>query len=168
MTGDSGEGGVVAMTYRELATRLGIRPASAKARALRNRWRTTPGNDGLARVSVPAEVLDAAKDEADSTPPPPSAPEPTPPPAAGPDMLDALFRQLAAADDRHAAEMQRAQQRHDAEMARMRDAHNDLVKAHDDELARMQHIHVVEMMRLERLLSEARRPWWVRWIGIRE
>jgi hypothetical protein len=47
----------VSLTYEELAERLGIDTQSARRRALRSHWLRTKGNDGRARVSVPATVL---------------------------------------------------------------------------------------------------------------
>jgi hypothetical protein len=53
-------GDTVTLTYDELAARLGIDVQSARRRALRHRWPKTRGNDGRARVHVPATVLPAA------------------------------------------------------------------------------------------------------------
>ena len=53
--GEDGSGGVVRLTYAELAARLGIKPASARKLAQRRRWARAMGNDGLARVVVPME-----------------------------------------------------------------------------------------------------------------
>lgn len=50
----------VMLTYEELAGRLDIDVQSARRRALRHRWPKTRGNDGKARVAVPATVLPAA------------------------------------------------------------------------------------------------------------
>ena len=48
----------VALSYGELATRLGITVASARRLVHRRRWTKTKGNDGLALVQVPVEFLD--------------------------------------------------------------------------------------------------------------
>lgn len=48
---------VESLTYDELALRLGITRQSARQLAMRRRWPRKPGNDGLARVSVPVEAL---------------------------------------------------------------------------------------------------------------
>src|SRR4051794_2173766 len=93
----------VVLTYSELAERLGIKPASAKARALRNRWRTTAGNDGLARVSVPVSALERPETAAE--------PKAEPPPPAGP-MLTELLRQIVDAQAKHSAELERVQRDH--------------------------------------------------------
>jgi hypothetical protein len=56
------------LTYAELGEALGISAASAKRLAIRRGWPKQPGNDGKARVSVPAERLQverkATSDEA--------------------------------------------------------------------------------------------------------
>jgi hypothetical protein len=48
---------VESLTYDELAQRLGITRQSARQLAMRKRWTRKPGNDGMARVSVPFEAL---------------------------------------------------------------------------------------------------------------
>jgi len=48
----------VALSYGELAARLGITVASARRLVHRRRWTKTKGNDGLAVVQVPVEFLD--------------------------------------------------------------------------------------------------------------
>jgi hypothetical protein len=58
---DAGEA-TVWLSYGELAERLGIKPGSAKRRALERRWPRRPGNDGRARVAVPVEVLAEARE----------------------------------------------------------------------------------------------------------
>ena len=50
----------VSLTYQELADRLGIDVQSARRRALRSHWLKVRGNDGRARVNVPATVLPTA------------------------------------------------------------------------------------------------------------
>ena len=45
------------LTYDQLAERLGIGRQSARQLAMRKRWPRKPGNDGLARVAVPADAL---------------------------------------------------------------------------------------------------------------
>src|SRR5215207_6476300 len=45
------------LTYAELGEALGITVDSAKRLARRRGWRKQPGNDGRARVAVPAERL---------------------------------------------------------------------------------------------------------------
>ena len=48
----------VALSYGELAARLGITVASARRLVHRRRWTKTKGNDELAVVQVPVEFLD--------------------------------------------------------------------------------------------------------------
>jgi hypothetical protein len=50
----------VSLTYQQLADHLGIDMQSARRRVLRSKWPKTRGNDGLARVQVPATVLPTA------------------------------------------------------------------------------------------------------------
>lgn len=45
------------MTYDELAAALGIAPDSARRLVARKKWARRPGNDGKARISVPADVI---------------------------------------------------------------------------------------------------------------
>jgi hypothetical protein len=62
---DQGDGAEPAriMTYKELATALGIDEESAQRRAQRRKWRRMRGNDGKARVAVPLSVIpDALED----------------------------------------------------------------------------------------------------------
>jgi hypothetical protein len=49
------------LTYRELAERLGCSGEGARRRAQRGRWTRQRGNDGLARVMVPNDALDAPR-----------------------------------------------------------------------------------------------------------
>src|SRR3954471_12450453 len=48
------------MTYAEIAQALDISDKSVRALVRRKRWQRKPGNDGLARVAVPTEYLEAA------------------------------------------------------------------------------------------------------------
>jgi hypothetical protein len=45
------------LTYAEAGERLNVSPEAIRARAIRGHWRRQVGNDGLARVIVPAEIL---------------------------------------------------------------------------------------------------------------
>ena len=45
-------------TYEELATTLSRPPEAVRQLAKRKRWRRTLGNDGKARIAVPADYLD--------------------------------------------------------------------------------------------------------------
>src|SRR4051812_257110 len=62
------------MTYDELAEALGRSTEAARAMVIRKRWRRTMGNDGKARVSVPAEALEAPRTP--NAPPPHTRSEP--------------------------------------------------------------------------------------------
>lgn len=68
-TGESTGEGTVWLSYAELAARLGIKPASAKRRAIDRRWPKKQGNDGRSLVAIPVEVLmnagDIAREVAD-------------------------------------------------------------------------------------------------------
>jgi hypothetical protein len=44
------------MTYDEAAVRLGVSHDAVRRRAARGRWARMPGNDGRARIQVPADV----------------------------------------------------------------------------------------------------------------
>jgi DNA primase len=159
----------VVLTYRELAERLGIKPASAKARALRNRWRTTAGNDGLARVAVPVSALERPETTAEPKAEPPSPATP---------MLTELLRQIVDAQAKHSAELERVQRDHAADLDQLRSEHGAttaqlrqdhdmaLVRqagTHQAEIVRLQQAHEAEAARLMLLIEELRRPWWRRW-----
>lgn len=58
------------MTYDELATAMGIAPDSARRLVARKKWARRQGNDGKARIGVPADVI--------PTSPPVSQPDVTP------------------------------------------------------------------------------------------
>lgn len=51
-----------ALTYKELANKLGCKVESARKTAQRRRWKRVTGNDGLVRVHVPVEYLDRPTD----------------------------------------------------------------------------------------------------------
>lgn len=53
------EGEVRWMTYAEAAAALGVQEEAIKRRVQRGSWRRQPGNDGRARVAVPAALLGA-------------------------------------------------------------------------------------------------------------
>ena len=161
----------VVLTYRELAERLGIKPASAKARALRNRWHTTAGNDGLARVAVPVSALERPETAAEpkTEPPSPAAP-----------MLTELLRQIVDTQAKHSAEMERVQRDHTADLDRLRSEHGAATaqlrqdhdaalvrqaETHRAEIARLQHAHEAETARLMLVVEKLRQPWWRRWFG---
>ena len=78
------------LSYSELAERRGIDRDSASRLAIRRRWRRRKGNDGLARVLVPAAYLNPA--EGDSPP----DNQPDSPPDVSPRHIAALEAAIAA------------------------------------------------------------------------
>lgn len=137
----------VALTYAELAERLGIEIASAKMRARRGKWHREPGNDGRTRVQVPVEVLN------DTPPPPPEAS--TSPPAAPPPDAAAL----AALREAHIAEITRMEAMHKSVLDALRELHVAEVmrieamkqrdrEAHAAEVERIRADHAAELARL--------------------
>src|SRR3954451_7146937 len=46
------------MTYDDIASEMGLKPASARQLVRRNKWRRVPGNDGRTRIEVPVEELE--------------------------------------------------------------------------------------------------------------
>lgn len=48
---------IVWLTYDEAATRLGIKPDSVRRRAASRKWPRRVGNDGLARIGIPATII---------------------------------------------------------------------------------------------------------------
>jgi hypothetical protein len=67
-TGEATGENTLWLTYHDLAARLGIKPASAKRRAIDRRWpnRRWPkriGNDGRSLVAVPREIIEEASSE---------------------------------------------------------------------------------------------------------
>ena len=48
------------MTYDDIASEMGLKPASARQLVRRNGWRRVPGNDGRTRIEVPVDELERA------------------------------------------------------------------------------------------------------------
>lgn len=48
---------IVWLTYDEAATRLGIKADSVRRRAASKKWHRRVGNDGLARIGIPATII---------------------------------------------------------------------------------------------------------------
>jgi hypothetical protein len=88
------------MTYAELGRVRGISTASAKRLAIRRRWRRHQGNDGTARVAVPA--TEAAPREGDDTS------DITPAVEVLRQAVEALRERAASADTRAEAAERRA------------------------------------------------------------
>lgn len=55
------------LTYKEAGRVLGIDPDSVARRARRLRWPRLPGNDGMARVAIPGDILRASAPDATPT-----------------------------------------------------------------------------------------------------
>lgn len=88
------------LTYAAAGELLGINAPSVKRRAQREGWPRQPGNEGLALVGVPEEIL-AAREPATVTG---DTPAPSPPPPAGGGFLATMAEELTklAADARSA------------------------------------------------------------------
>jgi hypothetical protein len=109
----------VSLTYQELAERLGIDVQSARRRALRSGWPKSPGNDGKARVNVPATALSAVGATKATPTPHVLSTEPTAvaPVAATPQALSHLLSQAA-----ELPELRERLGRAEAEAAALREA----------------------------------------------
>lgn len=57
-----------ALTYKELAAKLGIKLASARRLVMRKKWQRVKGNDGETRIMVPLSALDRPDDNHDDKP----------------------------------------------------------------------------------------------------
>jgi hypothetical protein len=62
-TGEVAGEATVWLSYHDLADRLGIKPASAKRRAVDRKWPKKIGNDGRSLVAVPREIIEEAARE---------------------------------------------------------------------------------------------------------
>ncbi len=128
-----------AMTYQEIADRLGIGLESAKNLARRKRWARASGNDGKARISVPDDALPNAP-----TRPPidaPISPPIDPPPellakVAGLEAEVSGLREILARVDRQIDDLK---------------GDRDAWRAQSEALAD--------------LLADRSRPWWKRLAG---
>ncbi len=165
----------VSLTYQELANRLGIDVQSARRRVLRAGWAKVPGNDGRARVSVPASVLPAVPATTTAPLPPvaPAEPPPAAPVPATPEALSHLLSRVAEMGElrdqlgrleaeRDAARAEAAAERGRAERA---EAERDAARA-EREAAKVAAASAEgEAKGLRLALEEARRPFWRRWLG---
>jgi len=120
----------VALSYGELAARLGIIVTSARRLVHRRRWTKTKGNDGLAVVQVPVEFLDGRPSDS------PNGSEHDSPDASPGDGVAELLARLTAAH----AEL--------IEMARR-------LGAAEGEVERLRGDLAIERERAERLAGEA-------------
>lgn len=92
------------LTYNEAAKRLGIKPDSVRRRAAARKWPRRQGNDGLARVRIPTDVIRTVSPDA----------TPALTPDVTPDASGAIREELAEAKATIAGLE-----------ARLKDAHND-------------------------------------------
>jgi hypothetical protein len=134
-------GDVLLLTYVELGTRLGVAPDTARLRAKRRGWEVQHGNDGKARVRVPSG------DVPEQPPERPRRDHDGTPTVEG--LLAELRETQADAADAH--------QEAAVALARLEGAE----RAHAVEVAAVREL-VVE---LRKLLDDARRPWWRRWLA---
>jgi hypothetical protein len=169
------------MTYAELAEGLGIGLDSAKNLARRKRWGRQRGNDGLARIGVPSEVLDRRP-----KPMPPVAADapvnapidaPTSPPidgpTDGPSTLDILHRHIERLEVELAAqraEREAMRERSEGLTSRLIEAEKEASAApvlRESVEALKAALHSERLLRdeLRRELDLARRPWWRRLAG---
>jgi hypothetical protein len=165
------------LTYHELADRLGTSAEGARRRAQRGRWTRQRGNDGLARVMIPNDALDAPR-----TVRAPSARGDEE--ATAPALVDALRGQLAALES-HIKSLQADKEALTQDLAATRadlSAHVETLKAQlaraearaesadsraaDEAAKTTQAIAAFESLaqRLE-AMAEARRPWWRRLVS---
>lgn len=153
------------LTYFELGARLGITAESARRLAQRRRWRRITGNDGRARVVVPADAFDRVardipRDAAGDVTPDAAGdvtPDVTPPVAPVSPPVPAEIAELRARVAALAAELSGR----DALLAELRT--NLAAIAVDRDLWRGQ----AEALRAMLANAETRsaRPWWQRLRG---
>lgn len=129
----------VALTFADLAKRLGIQVASAKARAARNRWPRTRANDGRTLVAVPSEALAAPRI---------SAPETTP-------GIEEVLQQ----DQRHAADLERMERQHEAEIERLLQGHAAELQRLGESTKAIIEAHRAEAERMAALVERLTEGW---------
>lgn len=138
------------VTYGQAGERLRITAEAVRAKAIRQRWRRMPGNDGKALVELPAGLAADAESE--------SSPGRSPrvrTPAERPDnkvLTDALAV-TREAEQRLIAELQAEQARTAVQQAEALEQRSRADVA----------MGLVEGLR--EALAEARKPFWRRWIG---
>lgn len=159
------------LTYQELADALGIGADSARNLVRRKRWARQSGNDGLARIGVPLEHLDAHTHGGIDSPSDPTANVPSEGGTDGGTMaaleahlgsLQAEVGRLAALNATGRLDLEREQGRADAlaqELAQVREALAAVTAARDAEAARAGQVAVLDaVLGIERdRLAEARR-----------
>ena len=152
--GDTGDG-TRWMTYAELAAARGITRSSATRLAFRRGWRRQTGNDGQARVAVPAAAQ-------------------APPPDAIPGIMDAVTP-VATHDSQGVEALIREQQRADRAEARADLAESQATAARGLAEQRTADLTAAlvraataegEIKGLREALVEARWPMWRRLLGV--
>lgn len=157
MDGDMGDAGDGTrwMTYTELAASRGITKPSATRLAFRRGWPRQTGNDGQARVAVPAAAQ-------------------VPPPDATPGIMDAVIPVITH-DSQGVETLTREQQRADRAEARADLAESQATAAQVLAEQRTADLTAAlvraataegETKGLREALAEARRPSWRRWFGL--
>jgi hypothetical protein len=141
----SGDDAGVWMSYEQLADARHIQRGAARRLAQRHRWRRHTGNDGLARVLVPAEWLPLGDQTPrdiprDVTRDKPAVPDPVAPDVSGVvtalhGAIDTLRGQLVRADAR-ADELRAERDQARAEATEARQAADTLRKAEAERQAR--------------------------------
>jgi len=58
----------IALTYRELADKMGVKLDSARKTVLRKKWQRVTGNDGTVRIYVPVDALPSHSDSQPDSP----------------------------------------------------------------------------------------------------
>lgn len=135
----------VALTYAEIANRLGIAIASAKMRARRSKWARVEGNDGRTRVMVPFELLNQERPAQAATPSPEASAE-----AALLSEVRMLHTaEIARLTEAHRDAIEVLRVAHLAEVERIEAAHQRERDAHQDDLERLRALHAAEIARLE-------------------
>jgi hypothetical protein len=100
----------VVMTYQEIAKLRGVSIAAVRRMAYRYKWRRVQGNDGIARVYIPAHYIPAEE------PPVAAASESDP-------LIEWLLESARMAEER----ARRAEERADAAEARMDEMRRDFM-----------------------------------------
>ncbi len=168
----------VSLTYQELADRLGIDVQSARRRVLRAGWAKLPGNDGKARVLVPATVLPTAG----ATTPATVAPSKLPPTATVPATPEALLHLLSQVVEMGDLRDRLGRMEAERDAARLAAANAETESATLREQVEAERARAAQVERereaakvaaaaaegraegLRLALEEARRPFWRRWL----
>ena len=151
------EGPTIPLTFAQIAERLGIEVASAKARARRGKWRRVPGNDGRTLVHVPVEILPEYHELPLVELPPKAKPG-----SELPDAANHTLQLLNELEKKHAAQIEALKQENAATQGQIR-------QDHSAELERLTQAHQAEIQRLMTVIEKMQdKPsWWQRFLGRR-